>query len=117
MITTPFGETVTLHRRTVSGYDSLGSPIWATQDVPIKDSVIQPEQGNEEGGSQSGASSSNTATGRLLWFAPPGTSVKVPDRVTVRGDLYEVDGPPLDFGRHAITGARGRVQVVLRRST
>lgn len=111
MITVPFGDEVILHRRVASGYDELGSVVWATEDVPVSNSVVYPETGSEAQGA------SDTATGRLVWLAPPGMAVSVSDRVTARGRLYEVDGEPLDYGHHAITGARARVQVMLRRST
>lgn len=113
MIAPAFSDTVTLIRRALTGYDGMGAPQYTETLVLVPNSVVWPEAGSEA----ERAGSSNPATQRLTWAAPPGTVVAVTDVAEVAGIRYAVDGPAQDHGGHAITGAPGRVVVSLVRHT
>ena len=111
----PFGETLVLHQRTVTGVDALGNDVYSQSDLTIENVEVWPVDANAAAGNEiTGAR--DTAIIGLAALLPPGTPVKATDRVTVRGELHEVNGEPADQ-RSFLTGWHPGVLVSLRRVT
>ena len=92
MVTFPFGETVTLHRRVLSPKpDQDGNDVYIPTDIPIPGCAFDP------GGSVESVQGQDMVTTKPTVYAPPGTVVLATDGVTVRGLPYEVDGAPSDY--------------------
>lgn len=109
----PFGEDVTIHRRTATGHDEYGVVTYTYADILISGGVITPNAPEET----DTAGKADSATDRWNWYPPRGTVVQLDDTCTVRGAVCDVEGRTQDYGRHAITGAPGPLVVRLARRT
>lgn len=87
-MTFPFGESVTLHTRGVTGQDSDGNDVYGDTPTTLVNVPVWPRNASEL---VQGEDMLITGLSALL---PPGTDVTGIDRVTVYGDPYEVDGEP-----------------------
>ncbi|WP_177240549.1 hypothetical protein [Nonomuraea wenchangensis] len=104
----PAGETVVLLRRTQSGRDSHGNPVWTVAELPVEGCAVWPTGSTEETHGQDQTSE------RLTVLAPYGTEVRSTDQVRARGLVYEVQGLPSSW-RSPLTGTRAGVEVRLER--
>lgn len=105
-----FGEPVVFEARVVGAEDSHGNPIdsWAAP-VTVQGCAFDPGASQEvfEPGR-------NPVTSSPRVFAPAGTVVTARSRVTVRGQLYLVDGDPAVWV-NPYTGSAPGVSVTLER--
>lgn len=99
----PFTTAVVLHRRTLAGKDAFGDPTYT--DVPT--TVYGAFYAGQSSGDNTGVDE------QPVIYLQPGTDVTFLDSVTVNGQLYEVDGNPVDWA-HPFTGWRAGVEVHLR---
>jgi hypothetical protein len=114
----PFGETVTLIRRTKTGEDDYGNDIYSATDVTVPGVVWAPA------GSRGGVPASIEHTGaadmvttNAQAYLPPGTTVTSVDRIRrENGDLYEVSGEPSLY-RNPFTGTSPGPIVEVKRVT
>lgn len=111
----PFGETVVWHQRTIAGRDALGNDTYTVVDIAIGNVPVWPVDANAAAGNELTQARDTVIIG-LAALLPPGTPVAALDRVTVRGDLYEVNGEPADQ-RSFLTGWHPGVLINLRRVT
>lgn len=111
----PFGEMVTLHRRTATGRDALGNDIYTETAATLTNVAVWPVDANGSGGNEITGARETVIIG-LAALLPPGTVVSALDRVTVRGELHEVNGEPA-VERSFLTGWYPGVLVNLRRVT
>lgn len=82
----PFGETVVLHTRAVSGQDGDGNDVRSDAPTTLTGVPVWPRNSSELVQGQ------DTSIVGLTALLPAGTSVAGVDKVTVYGDTYEVDG-------------------------
>ena len=88
MIAAPFGETVTLKVRAVTGQDSDGNDVYGTTPTTLEGVPVWPRNSSELVQGES-----LTIVG-LTALLPPGTDASAIDAVTVYGLDYEIDGEP-----------------------
>lgn len=110
MLSFPFGETVTLLRRALTGQDQYGNDVYSDTATDLRGCVVVPRNSSELVQGQ------DTIIVGLTLYAPAGTALAATDRFSVRGLEYEVDGEPGEY-RSPLTGSRGPVQVALTRVT
>lgn len=87
----PYGETVVLHTRSVTGQDALGNDTLTAVDVTVTGCGFDP------GGSTENVQGQDLVTSQPTLYVPAETGVGVVDAVTVRGVRYEVDGQPASY--------------------
>jgi len=87
-MTFAFGETVTLHRRSVTGQDSDGNDVYADATAVLTGVPVWPRSATELVQGQ------DTLITGLSALLPAGTDVSGVDKVTVYGDAYDIDGEP-----------------------
>jgi hypothetical protein len=105
----PFGETVTLLGRTVSGQDSDGNDVWAVAETTVEHCPVWPRTAVEL---VQGQDLSIVGLSALL---PSGLAVTATDQVRrADGTVWEVDGEP-GVWDSSLTGTKAGVQVNLRR--
>lgn len=105
----PFGQTVVLHSRTVTGEDEYGNDVYEDTDTPIDNVPVWPRNASELVQGQD-----LLITG--LWCVlPSDVDVFAVDEVTVAGKRYKVDGEPGDFRQSPLTGNGLGWQVALTR--
>ena len=107
MIPQPFGDTVTLIRRTASGADADGQVVYAEAAEVIPGCVVYPTSSTEA--DERGTVLTDTLTAHL----PPGTAVDGIAAAEVRGRRYEVEGVPFDW-RSPFTGWNPGVELTLK---
>lgn len=106
----PFGETVTLRTRTVTGHDGDGNDVYGSTSSTVPNVPVWPRNSSELVQGQ------DTLIVGLWVLLPPGTDVSAVDVVTVYGKDYSVDGEP-GLYRSPFTGTDAGVQVALTRVT
>jgi hypothetical protein len=84
----PFGQTVTLLHRTVSGQDQFGNDVYASTPETVTNVAIQPGSHTER------TSFTDQVTTNLQVFLPSGTSIGYLDAIVWNGDTYEISGDP-----------------------
>lgn len=105
-----YGETVVVHRRTVTGQDSDGNDVFGVVSTSLAPVPVWPRQSFETLRGQD-----QIVTGLTALF-PVGTAVVGIDTVTVYGVDYVVDGEPGRY-RSPLTGLDPGVLVNLTRVT
>lgn len=106
----PFGQSVTLHTRTVVGEDEYGNTVYEEVDTVVRVVAVWPRTSTEAVQAQDQVVSG-------LWaLFPPTHDVSAVDAITVYGKRYEIDGEP---GRYLspLTGRDVGFQLALRRVT
>jgi hypothetical protein len=106
----PFGETVTLHTRTVTGQDADNNDVYGDVPTTVKNVPVWPRSAVELVQGQ------DTLITGLSVLLPAGTSVKGVDKVTVYGKDYDIDGEP-GLYRSPFTNLQPGVLVNLTRAT
>lgn len=109
-MTFPFGQDVTLVRRTVSGRDAYGNDVFTETQTAIPGCPVWPRSSTENVQAQD-----LTITG-VAALLPAGTDVSAVDAVLIAGLKYEVDGEPAVFVSPFTNLAPG-VQLNLKRVT
>lgn len=84
----PLGESVTLHKRTLTTPDSDGNDVYTTADTTIAGVAVYPRFSEEAVQGQD-----LNIIGLVAVFKPA-IVVTATDRFTVRGNLYEIDADP-----------------------
>lgn len=102
------GETVTIVRRTQSGRDSHGNPVWESVEIPVERCAVWPTGSTEEIQGQDQTSE------RVTVMFPYGTDVRSTDQGQVRGQVYDVTGLPSSWSS-PFTTTRAGVEVRLER--
>ena len=85
-MTFPYGQTVTLVKRAVSGQDDFGNDEYAETLVDAYPCVVQPAGSNET------IQFTDQVSTDLTIFLPYGTDIEAVDAVEVDGVRYEVMG-------------------------
>lgn len=106
----PFGQTVTLHTRGVTGTDADGNDVYGDTPTTLTNVPVWPRSATELVQGQ------DTLITGLSALLPAGTSVAGVDKVTVYGDDYDIDGEPGVF-RSPFTNLDPGVLVNLTRVT
>ena len=104
----PAGETVTRLRRTQTGRDGHGNPVWSVTETPLSGCAVWPTGSTEQIQGQDQTSE------RMTVLAPYETEVLATDQMRVRGFVYEVVGLPSSW-RSPLTATRAGVEVRLER--
>lgn len=84
-------ESITLTRRSSSGTDSYGQPIYVDTTIELMGMVSARIQGTNY------APDEIIVADGLTIYLPPGTVVEDSDRFTVRGKSYAVDGQAFNW--------------------
>lgn len=105
----PFGQSVVLHARTVSGQDDYGNDVYQDTDTPIDGVPVWPRDSSELVQSQ------DTLITGLWCVLPDEVDVFAVDEVTVYGKRWKVDGEPGDLRQSPLTGNGIGWQVALTR--
>lgn len=103
------GETVTILRRTETGTDRYGKPVyeWPEPGTEVRGCAVAPRTSEEPL-----QIAREIVYEGLAVYMPPGVSVTPYDRLVIRGTVYEVDGEPIDFRSPYAAVSRGvRVHV------
>ena len=108
-MTFPFGQSVSLVKRTKSGVDAFGNDVFTTTSTVVS-GVFAP------GGSSEQIQGQDVIVSQPTVYLPAGTDVAAVDAIDINGDRFEVDGSPNDW-RNPFTGWRPAVEVRLRRVT
>jgi len=87
-MTFAFGETVTLHRRSVTGQDADGNDVYGDASSTLTGVPVWPRSATELVQGQ------DTLITGLSALLPADTDVSGVDKVTVYGDDYDIDGEP-----------------------
>jgi hypothetical protein len=85
-MTFPYGQTVTLISRVVSGTDAYGNDTYSETSTDISPCVVQPASSTET------IQWTDEVATDLTVFMPYGTDVEAVDAVEINGDRYEVQG-------------------------
>jgi Phage head-tail joining protein len=85
----PYGQTVTLLHRTVTGQDEFGNDVYESTPETVGNVAVQPGSHTERVGSFT-----DQATTSLQIFLPNGTDITYLDAIVWNGDTYEVTGEP-----------------------
>jgi hypothetical protein len=101
-MTFPYGQTVTLISRTVSGQDDYNNDVYAETSVDIFPCVVQPA------GTTEAVQWTDQVSTDLAIFMPYGTDIEAVDAVLYNGLRYEVQGKTIDW----ISPFTGRVSPV-----
>lgn len=100
----PYGVTVTIRRRSVSGKDEYGNDTFSstTEDVPL--CVVQPA------GTSENIQFTDQLSSDIVVYFPYGTDVEYIDAVILNGIQYEVQGKPNTW-RSPFSGNTAPVEV------
>lgn len=104
MPTFPFGKTVTIRKRTVSGRDDYNNDTYAFVEENIAQCVVQP------GGSSEETDFADRLTDDITVFFPFGTDISYIDAIVLDGVEYEVRGVPQEW-RSPFSGNTSPIQV------
>jgi hypothetical protein len=85
-MTFPYGQTVTLIKRSVNGTDGYGNDTYGETTVKVSPCVIQPSGSTED------IQWTDEVATDLTVFMPYGTDVDAVDAVDINGVRYEVQG-------------------------
>lgn len=87
----PFGQTVTLVTRTVTGTDDDGNDVYTPTPVPVENIPVWPT------GSAELIQGQDTVTTHMTCLLPPSVDPSAADAVTIGDDTYEIDGQPQPY--------------------
>jgi hypothetical protein len=105
----PFGLTVTLIGKTVTGVDSYNDDVYGTTSTTVAGCLYAP------GGSVDLVQGQEQVITQPTLYMPTGTDVTAVDQITVPGfGTFEVDGPPQVWPPHPRTGWQPTNSVVVR---
>jgi SPP1 family predicted phage head-tail adaptor len=107
-MTFPYGQTVTLIKRAVSGRDEYGNDTYTESATSVGNCVVAPA------GSTENLQFTDQVTTNAIFYLPFGTDVEAVDAIEYSGDRYEVEGQPNEWtpspfsGHTAPIGVRGK---------
>lgn len=114
----PFGETVVLIRREVTGQNAGGDDVYGDVETPVAGAIISPRSSTGVVSINTDLASRDSVTVGLTVYLPPGTNVEAVDRARVRDRLYEVEaGSEPGIWRSPLTGWFPGVEIALTRTT
>lgn len=105
-----FGETITIHRRTVAGKDAYGDDTFTETNVVLTQVPVVPTTSREVNQGEV------MVYDQLTVLLPAGTEISSSDAIEVYGVRYEVQGRPLRFVS-PFSGLNLGVPVTLQRVT
>lgn len=85
-MTFPYGQTVTLVKRSVTGVDDFGNDVYSETTIDVTPCIIQPS------GSTENIQWTDEVSTTLTVFMPYGTDVDPIDAVEIDGDRFEIQG-------------------------
>jgi hypothetical protein len=88
MVVFPYGSTVTIRRRSVSGKDEYGNDKYAFVEENIPLCVVQPSGSGEE------TNFADRLSTTIIVYFPYGTDVNYIDALVVNEVEYEIEGTP-----------------------
>jgi len=104
-----FGETVTIITRAITGHDADGNDVFGDVSTDIPNSIFAPAGSTEK------VQGEDVVTIGATVYLPDGTPTpKATDRVSARGDLYEIDGDPQVYSNPFTGDEPGAVLRLLR---
>jgi SPP1 family predicted phage head-tail adaptor len=106
----PYGQTVTLIRRTVTSRDERGNDVYSESPEAIPQAVVQPT------GSTEFTQFTDQVSTDMTVFLPYGTKVSAIDAIEIAGQRYEIQGEPSSW-RSPFSGNTSPVQLRLSRIT
>ena len=87
----PYGTTLTMIRRVLSGTDDYGNDAYSDVSVSVGDCVINPVSSNET------TNFTDQVNTTITVFVPFGTDVSFLEAFVINGEKYEVQGDPETF--------------------
>jgi hypothetical protein len=87
-MTFPYGQTVTLLKRVLSGRDEYGNDEYTNVSEPVSGCVVQPAASTEN------IQFTDQVDSGVTVFLPYGTDVSYLDALVIGGQKYEVQGVP-----------------------
>ena len=101
----PYGQTVTIVRRTVTGQDEYGNDVYTetTEDVTLV--VVQPS------GSTENIQFTDQVSIGMVFYFPYGTVINPTDAISFAGDKYEVEGNPQAWPPSPFSGNFSPIEV------
>lgn len=107
----PFGDTVTVIRSTPGGTDQYGDPKTSTiERIPIQGCAVAPRFSSD----MTDRGRDGVVIGKTV-YPPAGADIRATDRLELEGDLYEIDGEPIEW-RNPISGDAPGGEIALRRA-
>ncbi|TAK89389.1 MAG: hypothetical protein EPO06_12060 [Burkholderiaceae bacterium] len=107
----PFGETVTVLTRTVTGRDGYGNDVYGSAETEVEACAVRILSSTE-----SRDKGADKVVDSIEVIMPPASSVTAADRLRVRGVVYAVDGRPEPL-TDPMTGADPGLRVIAKRTT
>lgn len=108
-MTFPFGQEITVVRRTRAQPDALGNDTWTSQETVVQGAY-------NPGSSFELVQGQDLLTVQPTVYLPAGTPIAASDRVKVDGLTYEVDGSPREW-RSPFSAWQPGVEIKLKRVT
>jgi len=106
-VTPPYGETVTLLSRTITGQDSDGNDVYDTVETDVPGSVFAPFGSTELIQGQDTTITNPTVYLGLVDSSGNPVNPEATDKVRrANGDLYDVDGEPQVYPPNPFTGTQ-----------
>lgn len=84
----PYGVTVTLVKRTLSGQDANGNDVYTEKTLQVSNTVFVP------GGASENLVFADQTSTTEQFYVPWGTDVNAYDAIVFQGDTYEITGVP-----------------------
>jgi len=106
----PYGQTVTVVKRTVSGQDSYGNDTYTETKTDIYPCVVQTS------GSVETVQFTDQVSDSLTMFLPYGTDITAIDAVEYLGIRYEMQGDP-SVWQSPFSGRTSPIQISVQRIT
>lgn len=90
-----FGDTITLHRRTVVGQDPYGDDIYAETNTTVEKCAVWPKAVWPAPSGSLELTNAQTLVLDGLWIVvPEDIDIQATDELTVRGERHEIEGAP-----------------------
>jgi hypothetical protein len=109
-VTVAYGETIAVKRKTASGKNMVGDPVYVMTVVAVPGCVVWPRASSEN------AQGQDLIVTGLTLLAPYEADITATDTVTVRGEDYSVVGDPARFAS-PFTNLQAGVEIQLLKVT
>lgn len=97
--TAPFGRTITLHSRAVTGQDADGNDVYGDTDTTLTNVPVWPRTSSEIVQGQ------DTTIVGMACIVPSSVNPHAVDAVSIGADRYQIDGEPGDYTQSPLTGS------------
>jgi hypothetical protein len=101
----PYGQTVTIVSRTVSGQDEYGNDVYSETTEDVTAVVVQPS------GSTENVQFTDQVSIGMVFYFPYGTDIEPTDAIQFAGDEYEVEGNPQEWPPSPFSGNVSPIEV------